>query len=801
MPRPASGSPTPTGLPAPAAPWAPDAAFGRTVLALLVLAGVLALFFAPALATRDQFVFRDNGRMHWPVKQYVAGELRQGHFPQWNPYSSLGGPLVAGAIDAVQHPFNLLLVALPFEVGFKAWVLLSYLVAATGAFAWARVLGRSRQAATAAGLAFALSGPLVGSSDNLTYLTTLATIPWVFAAAHLWLTRRGPGRLALVGLASGLCAAGGDPQAWGFTVALLPLYALAVVERERRGWRDAVAGLGAAAAAFVGAAPFILPVVAWMPHSSRGIDLDPFDLRRWTLPLPRLLELVLPHMYRDAPGTLASPVYETFGSAESRIPWVLSVYVGVSVVALAVLGAVRSRPARWSVLVAIVFTWMALGHHAGFGQLLPYLPVLRGFRYWEKMAVWPSLLLAMAAAHGLDEAVARRGAGGRWGAVVAAVGLGALALCGAGRLSTDGLVALLRRAGGDAAAAAAFADNLLDGLLESGAVCLVLGLAGMAIRRGLVERSPAPVLALVLVGDAFAANVRGYTLADPAVVSQPAPLGDFLRAQPGLQRVFTPYELTRDRWPELPEFAAGWMWAGRMLGSSFNHQHRIANFVPYSGMIPARVDRFLRRTPMTRRLPHIGVFGVAYLSVPASPEKAAAAGLAPPHEVAAVDPVLPAFLVRVPHRERAYLASGLSAVDRRGAMQFALAVDPGRTDASVVEGDVPSGYVPPRGQVRIVEDAPERVAVEATSDSRALLVLNDTYAAGWTATVDGAPAEVLPANYLARGVWIGPGRHVVAFSYRTPMLREGWSVLLAGAAALAAAQVAGVRRSRRGVAT
>jgi hypothetical protein len=786
----ATASPRPDGGPPP-----PRAPLGLRAAAPVAMAVALALFFLPALATREQFLYRDSGRMHWPVKQYVAGELRQGRLPQWNPYAGLGMPLVSGAIDAVQHPFGLLLVALPFALAFKLWGLLSFALAAFGAHAWARALGRSRPAAAAAGLGFALSGALVGASDNLTYLTTLAAVPWVFAAAHRWLARPGPGRLAAVGLASALCAAGGDPQAWGFAVALLPAYAAALAHQGPGRWRSALRGLQAAGAALVGAAPVILPVLAWIPHSSRGAGLDPAELDRWNLPVQRLLELVLPHMYRDAPGAIQSPIYLAYGGGEaSPIPWVTSVYVGASVMALALLAARGSRPVRWLLLAAAGLTWMALGPGGGLGWLYAHAPVLSGFRYWEKMATWPSLLLPLAAAFGIDALVA--GSGRRAGPILAGLGLAAL-LAQAGLRATPGLLpGLLQRPGVAAQVADGFAGNLLDGLLEAGLVTLLLGLVCLAVGRGLLRRGAAAMLSLVVVGDVFAANVRGYQLADPAIVQQPAPLADALSAQPGLQRVLSPFELTRDRFRGLRDFEAGWLWGGRTLASCFNLQHRIGNFETYAGMVPTRADRLRRRLPASAQVPRVGLFGVGYLVVPAAPANARSAGLGEPYDVVAVDPALPAFLLRFPHRPRAYLASELTSVDRRGAMEFALSAEVAPSRASAVEAPVPEGYRPPAGEARVALDEPERVVVEVESDGPALLVLNDVHAPGWTATVDGRAAAILDANYLARGVWVEGGTHRVQFRYRTPLLREGWALFLLGAAALAAAGAARRRRRR-----
>jgi hypothetical protein len=776
----------------------PGAAWRDRVIATAVLVGVLAVFFAPALLGPDQFVFRDNGRMHWPVKQYVAEQLQAGHFPEWNPYGGLGIPLVAGSVDALLHPFNLLLVALPFPVAFKGWVLLSYVLAATGGFAWGRALGRSTPAAIAAALGFALSGALVGSSDNVQYLTTLAALPWVFTAAHRWLADGGRGRLALIGIASATCAAAGDPQAWGFAIALLPAYSAAIMP-DAAGRLPMRIGRGPAAtgAAIVGAAPVVLPVLAWMPESSRGGSLSTFELERWALPLPRVLELVLPHMYRDAPGLLASPVYMAYGGgATTQIPWVISVYLGASVVALAAVGAARAPAARWLLAAAALFTWMALGHHAGFGQLLPHLPILSGFRYWEKMAIWPSLLVPMAAAFGLD-AFATGLAGARAALAIAAAGAVALALGAAGHFAPDGLQHLLARTTVAPATTEAFSDNLLEGLRHAGTVCVLLGLVAVAIRRGWVRRSPAALLALVVVFDMFAANVRGYLLANSAIVEQRSSFADFLRNEPGLQRVLTPFELTPDRWPALRQFEAGWLWGGHMLEPAFNIAARVGNFDPYTGMVPSRIHRFQLRVPLEERLPRVGLFGVAFVPVPLRPEMAAAARLAPPYEVAASDPRLPAHLLRVPHRPRAYVAPEVRHVDRRGAMEFVISAEAMASQVSVVEAPLPKGYAPGGGSARIVSDAPERVVLETSSDQPALLVLNGTYASGWSARVDGRGAGIVPANYLARGVWVPAGSHRVEFDYRTPWLREGWAVLAIAAAALGAAELVARGRLRR----
>jgi hypothetical protein len=89
---------------------------------------------------------------------------------------------------------------------------------------------------------------------------------------------------------------------------------------------------------------------------------------------------------------------------------------------------------------------------------------------------------------------------------------------------------------------------------------------------------------------------------------------------------------------------------------------------------------------------------------------------------------------------------------------------------------------------------PERIALSCTSAAGGHAVLVEENAPGWTATVDGLAAPVLTADVLLRAVRLGPGRHDVVFSYRTPLLLEGVAVsIVAWLAWLALA----LRRHRR----
>jgi hypothetical protein len=91
--------------------------------------------------------------------------------------------------------------------------------------------------------------------------------------------------------------------------------------------------------------------------------------------------------------------------------------------------------------------------------------------------------------------------------------------------------------------------------------------------------------------------------------------------------------------------------------------------------------------------------------------------------------------------------------------------------------DAPAVGPPGRlATVEVTERRPARLRLTATTDAPAYLVLIETWFPGWRAHVDGAEQPIWRANYAFRAVWLGPGRHEVALSYRPRSLMIGLAV-------------------------
>jgi hypothetical protein len=90
----------------------------------------------------------------------------------------------------------------------------------------------------------------------------------------------------------------------------------------------------------------------------------------------------------------------------------------------------------------------------------------------------------------------------------------------------------------------------------------------------------------------------------------------------------------------------------------------------------------------------------------------------------------------------------------------------------------PSATNAPPGKAEILSNpSPKLMEIQTTSDTPAMLLLNDKFEPEWHAYIDGKKADVLRANYLMRGVHVPAGTHKVLFKYE--MKPTGFFIVLA----------------------
>ena len=80
----------------------------------------------------------------------------------------------------------------------------------------------------------------------------------------------------------------------------------------------------------------------------------------------------------------------------------------------------------------------------------------------------------------------------------------------------------------------------------------------------------------------------------------------------------------------------------------------------------------------------------------------------------------------------------------------------------------------------VISESPRRVEIQASTSQPGLLVLSDAFYPGWTATINGNPAEIHLVDLALRGVLLPSGDHTIVFQYQPRWFQVGVVVSLIG---------------------
>ncbi len=746
-----------------------------TGLAVAALAGVTLVFYHGLWLPGLVLIKRDAFRFHLPIKQYLIERVSSGELPQWFPYEALGRPFIGAASTGVFHPFTALYFLLPVPDAYRASTFLSCLLAGLGAFALGHALNLSRTGALVAGIAFMLSGYVVSLTDNLVYLYSICALPLFCAALEKAL---GGARVWTVA-AAGLWASvflNGDVQTgyyYGF-IALLWTAARAPGSRLQASLRlMLVAGLTALLAGIQ-----LGPAWAVFEGSDRmNPALFHEQALRWsTHPLRLVTALASPV---DGAASPADMGRFFFGSptVEGGLSGLLaeSLYLGVPVTGLALIGAWYRRDLRVLAVLSSLALLLALGRFGGLYELLYQLvPFWSAFRYPEKFMGIVSFAVAMLAGAGLDAVRTGKSPVAPW--LVAAV------LCAGAGLS-------LRTEAAGAWTAAHFMapPGLAQAVTSSAALAfffsaiaaLGMWLVVLGARRGLL---PVRFLLIVTVAiialDLGRANLEAYHTGPAEAASFTPPFIEILKAREGAlhpgrfrlvslrSKTFIPTTAFN-----LLGYDAATIASRQALDLEYNTQFHVESADHYlPGLNPVFASMIERKLGVEAAARYNVTYyvGRRFLLKEPSFARALVAEL-PEYDLAL-------FTNPTPAKPRAYLspkperlASPVDPVALLARPDFLSgAVDVIETSDATLPGPAPGGLA-------VIEQyAPENVRVRVETPQPAVLILLDAYDKGWTASLeDGTPLPILRANAIVRAVVMPAGNHVITFSYQTPLLKAG----------------------------
>lgn len=354
---------------------------GRHLLPFHVFAGDPALEGLDLTADRPDWRFFDTSplTLFYAQKVEAARAFREGELPLWNPYASLGAPLLANGQSQPFAPFFLPFLLEPDPRVYSACILLQLLFAGWGAARW---LGRFGAAPWVQGLAAALFAFNPYALNYCVYsdVWAYAWFPWVFEAAEAWVRQEGRWRRIPVLLA--FMALSGHLEEAFFGAAGAFAYLAVRLAQERALW----AAWGRWAA---------------IPVTAAGLSA------LWLLPfLEYLAHVTSPRFGGNVPYPYPPSAPFVVGGELLWPPLLMG---------LAVAGAAAGRSLRWALLPSALWAAAMMFPAPQWLQRAVTFDFMSG-RYGRSLA-W--FVLATAAALGLHALAEEPAARLRWTAAVA----------------------------------------------------------------------------------------------------------------------------------------------------------------------------------------------------------------------------------------------------------------------------------------------------------------------------------------------------------------------------------------------
>jgi len=769
----------------PALPKAPAsrlAAKPRTILAVIVLLGLTLAFYYGLWLPGLVLIKRDAYGLWLPLKQHMIERLAAGELPQWFPYEALGRPFIGTAATGIFHPFTALYFLLPAPDAYRASTLLSCLLAAVGAFTLGRTLNFSRAGALVAGVAFALSGYVVSFTEHLIYLYSICVLPFFCAALEK----------ALVGVRAWAVAPAvvwttvllqGDGQTgyyFGF-IALLWTAARAPGPLREACLRLLLVGSLAALLAGVQLAP---AAIVFLSSNRMQPELFQGEALYWSTHPLRLLTILAAPVGESANPVEVGRIF--FGTPQrGSVGGMLadSLYLGVPMMGLALLGGWHRRDLRVLALLGGFALLLALGQFGGlYAVFYRLVPLWSAFRYPEKWMGVFSFAAAILAGAGIEALRAGKGSPTPWLAMAilcASIWLG---------LRTEAASAwTAAQFGASESLAGEMTGSAALAFLYSAGASLGVWMLNLGARNGqLREVVLVSALVAILTLDLWRANFSAYRTGPIEAATFIPPLAQAIAARegglaPGRFRLIPIREskhMVRKSLQHLLGQEAESVVRRQALDVEHNAQFHLETT---HVSLPGYNRAILTLLPEKPRIAVAARFNVTYFTGArlylrdSRYTTVFVAGLS--------DYDLALYQNPVPAKPRAYLSDrperATSPVD-----PAALLARPDflSGDVDVIETSEVTLPGPAReGKAVIERYAPEEVRVRVETPQPAVLILLDAFDQGWTATLEsGGEVPILRANVLVRAVVVPAGKHVVTFQYETPLLRAGAAGSLTG---------------------
>ena len=749
----------------------------------------------------DQFV------AGYAFREFGASVLKAtGGFAQWNPYLFGGMPYIAAMHGDIFYPTFLLRMVMPTDAAMTWSFMIHLFLAGFFTYRFVRSAGFGFYPALFAGVGYMMSGQLASlvSPGHDGKLSVSALFPLALWMLTIGMRKGRSWAWGVLALTVGLAVLSPHPQLLQYLLLASAAYTLHLavsvlrarqVDPARVFARMGLALIAVAVGGAMGAIQY-LPVreyVAWSPRAGGLADYSIATSYAW--PTKELFDAYLPQfagMIEAYWGENAIHLHSDYMGA------ILLFLAGAAFVGL------RKDPRKgflifWAVTLLIALLW-ALGGHTPFYRI-PYaiVPGTKYFRAPATVFFVGTMALAVLGAAGIERVLTRTiglkyaGAWLVFALTVAVLGLFGVLTDFARALAPDEMLDMVIQN----------ADEVVLGAWRSFAFILFAVVVVIAYRRGRMRlRTAGWALALLAAADSWTIMRHYWIFSPPASVSfKSDPLIETIKRDSVPSRVLAiELEPNERRDPSLQG-------DGLMV-------HRVRNLLGYHGNQLGRFNDLLQKDDAFQQVfnPRIWeLYNVRYLLT-----NSRDVGQFFPGAQWVIGPVKNAsgtdtYLYRLPGENPlawvapvivkaadAPVASTLmnESFDVRQAALFA-------EDANVTEVDTLAALpLPSRIRARVLSYAAGSISLELSEPAPpgSALLVAENYFPGWSARVDGKPAETARANYTLIGVQLPAGGRKVELSFSDPAYNRGKAVTLLALVLTAAMIGGGIFVERRAIA-
>jgi len=362
-------------------------------------------FFYPIIFSEQTLYFRDIQAIFYPIKYFLAQSLKSGSIPFWCPLYFCGAPFMSDIQTGVFYLPSLIFLIFSYPLSFNLYIVFHMFLCFCFVYLFIRGIRLSIPASIFSAIAYSYGGYVLSSINLLNNLTVITWLPAMLWSYQRALTLKSFFYYILTIFFLCLAILGGEPQLFIFSVIVTFCFGLVLISKNKINVNSFM--IYNLTFIIIITAALLITIIQWGPtfldyqHSIRLKGFNFNEASQFSLSWDRLKHLLIPVSFNQSFGREQAALNILFPH-QGKIPWLLSIYPGLLVTLLALVGAFYKpslEKSFWMVLflLGIVF---ALGNNTPFYNLI--YKIFPFFRFPGKFFFLANIGLVVLSGYGFD---------------------------------------------------------------------------------------------------------------------------------------------------------------------------------------------------------------------------------------------------------------------------------------------------------------------------------------------------------------------------------------------------------------